>query len=74
MKKDELKSITEKLIETFHEAGKESINLRNHRTGVQEKRTHDSRRGEICVRFENDEREISTDVDEIPATMERESD
>ena len=27
MKKDELKSITEKLIETFHEAGKESINL-----------------------------------------------
>ena len=27
MKKDELKSITEKLIETFHVAGKESINL-----------------------------------------------
>ena len=27
MKKDELKLITEKLIETFHEAGKESINL-----------------------------------------------
>ena len=27
MKKDELKSIAEKLIETFHEAGKESINL-----------------------------------------------